>query len=60
MGKMSRYRFIRQLRTWFSRAHQGAKGRTNDNLKEVIEMLLEDGTPRMESEFVGTQSVVIS
>jgi len=32
----------------------------NDNLKEVIEMLLEDGTPRMESEFVGTQSVVIS
>ena len=32
----------------------------NDNLKEVIEMLLEDGTPRMESEFVGTQKVVIS
>jgi predicted RNase H-like HicB family nuclease len=32
----------------------------NDNLKEVIEMLLEEGTPRMESEFVGTQSVVVS
>jgi predicted RNase H-like HicB family nuclease len=32
----------------------------NDNLKEVIEMLLEDGTPRLESEFVGTQNVVVS
>ncbi len=32
----------------------------NENLKEVIEMLLEEGTPRMESEFVGTQCVVIS
>ncbi len=32
----------------------------NDNLKEVVEMLLEDGIPRLESEFVGTQSVVIS
>mgnify|MGYP001423076558 CR=1 FL=1 len=31
----------------------------NENLKEVIEMLLEDGTPRLESEFVGTQTVVV-
>ncbi|HPS57377.1 MAG TPA: type II toxin-antitoxin system HicB family antitoxin [Spirochaetota bacterium] len=29
----------------------------NSNLKEVIEMLLEDGAPRMESEFIGTQLV---
>jgi Uncharacterized conserved protein len=32
----------------------------NGNLKEVIEMLLEDGMPRLESEFVGTQNVVVS
>lgn len=29
----------------------------NRNLREVIEMLLEDGEPQLESEFVGTQSV---
>ena len=32
----------------------------NDNLKEVIGMLLKDGTPHLESEFVGTQNVVVS
>ncbi|HEV2330117.1 MAG TPA: type II toxin-antitoxin system HicB family antitoxin [Verrucomicrobiae bacterium] len=29
----------------------------NRNLREVIDMLLEDGEPQLESEFVGTQSV---
>jgi predicted RNase H-like HicB family nuclease len=29
------------------------------NLREVIEMLLEDGEPHLEGEFVGTQSVVV-
>jgi predicted RNase H-like HicB family nuclease len=29
------------------------------NLLEVIEMLLEDGEPRLEAEFVGIQQVVI-
>lgn len=29
-----------------------------DNLKEVIEMLLDEGEPRLEAEFVGTQKVV--
>jgi predicted RNase H-like HicB family nuclease len=29
------------------------------NLEEVIRMLLEDGDPRLESEFVGTQQVAI-
>ncbi|MGO9119977.1 MAG: type II toxin-antitoxin system HicB family antitoxin [Desulfomonilaceae bacterium] len=29
------------------------------NLGEVIEMLLEDGEPRLESEFVGVQQVVV-
>ncbi len=29
----------------------------NDNLREVIAMLLEDGEPRLETEFIGTQTV---
>ena len=29
------------------------------NLREVIEMLLEDGEPKFETEFVGTQSIAI-
>ncbi len=32
----------------------------NENLKEVIEMLLEDGQPELEGEFVGTQNVVVA
>lgn len=31
-----------------------------DNLREVIEMLLEDGEPRLEAEFVGTQSIALN
>lgn len=30
------------------------------NLREVIEMLLEDGDPVLEAEFVGTQSITIA
>lgn len=30
------------------------------NLHEVIEMLLEDGEPKMESEFVGIQTIAIA
>jgi predicted RNase H-like HicB family nuclease len=29
------------------------------NLREVIEMLLEDGEPRLETEFIGTQTVMV-
>lgn len=32
----------------------------NNNLKEVIEMLLEDGDPTLDSEFIGTQNVMVS
>ena len=32
----------------------------NVNLREVISMLLEDGEPQMEAEFVGTQSIELS
>jgi len=31
----------------------------NKNLKEVIGMLLEDGLPQFESEFIGIQNVVV-
>jgi len=30
------------------------------NLREVIEMLLEDGEPALEAEFIGTQTVTIA
>lgn len=32
----------------------------HDNLREVIEMLLEDGEPKLEAEFVGTQTVAVA
>ena len=31
----------------------------SDNLQEVIGMLLEDGEPKLESEFVGVQAVQV-
>jgi predicted RNase H-like HicB family nuclease len=31
----------------------------NENLKEVIAMLLEDGEPQLEGEFVGTQVLAV-
>lgn len=31
----------------------------NNNLREVIEMLLEEGDPKLEAEFVGTQTVIV-
>ena len=30
------------------------------NLREVVEMLLEDGDPILEAEFIGTQTVVVA
>lgn len=46
----------------FPGAH--SQGETVDeliaNLREVIAMLLEDGTPRLESEFVGTQHIEVA
>ncbi len=32
----------------------------NHNMQEVIEMLLEDGEPELEAEFVGTQMVAVA
>lgn len=32
----------------------------NENIREVIAMLLEDGEPTFEAEFVGTQSIQVA
>ncbi len=32
----------------------------NQNLAEVVAMLLEDGEPRLESEFIGTQRIQVA
>jgi predicted RNase H-like HicB family nuclease len=32
----------------------------NQNLKEVIELLLENGEPKLETEFVGIQNVLVA
>jgi predicted RNase H-like HicB family nuclease len=46
----------------FPGAH--SQGETMDelreNLREVIAMLLEDGPPKLEAEFVGTQTVEVA
>jgi predicted RNase H-like HicB family nuclease len=46
----------------FAGAH--SQGETLDelrsNLQEVIEMLLEDGDPRLESDFIGLQTVQVA
>ncbi|HYK83365.1 MAG TPA: type II toxin-antitoxin system HicB family antitoxin [Gemmatimonadales bacterium] len=44
----------------FPGAHSQAEtlDELNCNLKEVIALLLEDGEPRLEAEFVGIQTVV--
>lgn len=46
----------------FPGAHTQAKtlDELRVNLREVIEMLLEDGEPDFETEFVGTQEVVVA
>jgi predicted RNase H-like HicB family nuclease len=46
----------------FPGAHsQGATlDELNANLKEVVRMLLEDGDPKLEADYVGTQTVVVA
>ena len=45
----------------FPGAHSQAESldELNRNLREVIELLLEDGDPRLEGEFVGLQQVAV-
>lgn len=46
----------------FPGAHSQAEtlDELNKNLQEVIQMLLEDGEPRLEGEFIGTQTVSVA
>jgi predicted RNase H-like HicB family nuclease len=46
----------------FPGAHSQAEtlDELNANLREVIAMLLEDGEPKLEAEFLGTQNVAIA
>jgi predicted RNase H-like HicB family nuclease len=46
----------------FPGAHSQAEtlDELNKNLEEVIAMLLEDGEPNLDGEFVGTQNVVVA
>jgi predicted RNase H-like HicB family nuclease len=46
----------------FPRAHTQAEtlDELNQNLREVVEMLIEDGEPILEAEFIGTQNVVVA
>ncbi len=45
----------------FPGAHSqgGTLDELNKNLREVIEMLLEEGEPKLEAQFVGTQTVIV-
>jgi predicted RNase H-like HicB family nuclease len=45
----------------FAGAHSQAEtlDELHRNLREVIEMLLEDGSPTLEGEFVGTQQILV-
>ena len=45
----------------FAGAHSQAEtlDELNKNLREVIQMLLEEGEPKLEAEFVGTQTVTV-
>ncbi len=45
----------------FAGAHSQAEtlDELNRNLREVIEMLLEEGEPKIEARFVGTQTVTV-
>ncbi len=46
----------------FPGAHSQAEtlDELHENLREVIAMLLEDGEPQLEAEFVGTQNVAVA
>jgi predicted RNase H-like HicB family nuclease len=45
----------------FPGAHSqaGSLDELNKNLREVIELLLEGGEPRLEAQFLGTQTVTV-
>jgi predicted RNase H-like HicB family nuclease len=46
----------------FPGAHSQAEtlDELQNNMQEVVEMLLEDGEPKLEAEFIGTQTVKVA
>jgi predicted RNase H-like HicB family nuclease len=52
--------FVGYIPGWTGAHSQGATlDEFRENLREVVAMLLEDGDPRLEAEFIGTQSIAV-
>ena len=52
--------FVGYIPGWPGAHSQGTSlDELRENLEEVIAMLLEDGEPKLEAEFVGTQTVQV-
>lgn len=53
--------FVGSVPGWSGAHSQGATlDELEKNLREVITMLLEDGDPKLESEFVGLQTIQVA
>lgn len=53
--------FVGYIPGWPGAHSQGATvDELRKNLEEVVAMLLEDGEPRLEGEFIGTQTVKVA
>lgn len=53
--------FVGSVPGWSGAHSQGASlEELEKNLREVIAMLLEDGDPKLESEFVGLQTIQVA
>jgi predicted RNase H-like HicB family nuclease len=53
--------YVAYVPGWPGAHSQGAtEDELRENLREVIAMLLEDGEPLLQSEFVGTQTVQVA
>jgi len=53
--------YVGHVPGWPGAHSQGASlDELQDNLREVVEMLLEDGDPELESEFVGVQTIHVA
>jgi len=52
--------FVGYIPGWTGAHSQGATlDELRENHREVVAMLLEDGDPRLEAEFIGTQSIAV-
>jgi predicted RNase H-like HicB family nuclease len=52
--------FVGYIPGWTGAHSQGATlDELRENLSEVVAMLIDDGDPRLEAEFIGTQSIAV-